>query len=484
MNHGMKLWTVGALAACLLAASCGDEEEAAPACKSEPVKRTTPAGIEFVRTPESCFDGIPNFPYTPKYVEIDGLRQAYVEDGPATADPVLLLHGQPSYSYLYRKMIPVLSKAGHRVIAMDHLGTGRSDKPTSIKSYSYLGHIDRLEKFITKLGLKKITLFAQDWGSLIGLHVAGKNPAWFARIVIGDGTLPVLPAGIKPYPDPTDPDKTDDTLPAPFAGIPAQQVEVYDKNCKLKLAGDAGYFGTWMAYAMKHPGFHAAEVLEAMTWFDLSPAEEAAYDAPFPSRTYMAGIRVFPSLANQLGGANDKAWAGLKAFNKPFLTIWAANDPGNLGQCSTQDNLICNIPGAKGMAHTRLPRASHFLQDDQGAEIARRMVDAMSASPTIKADYTASCSSTLPVASDGTGTPCKGDTDCAKLTANKCIKITGTAGGFCSVEGCKKGTCDSKYVCCHDCAAAAAPLLPFKDSACFPKGGTSLLTGMAKCTCD
>ena len=252
----------------------------------------------------------------------------------------------------------------------------------------------------------------------------------------------------------------------------------------MKIARDAGHFGKWMAYAMKSSKFHAAEVLEAATWFDLPAAEEAAYDAPFPSRTYMAGIRIFPSLVNQMGGANQKSWGGLKAYTKPFLTIWASNDPGNLGQCSTQDNLICSIPGAKSMAHTRLPKAGHFLQDDQGAEIARRMVDAMSGSPTIKADYTASCTSTLPVAADGTGTPCTGDATCSKLTAKKCIKISGTAGGFCSVEGCNKGSCASKYVCCHDCSAAAAPLLPFKGSACFPAGQTSTLTGMAKCTCD
>jgi hypothetical protein len=236
-----------------------------------------------------------------------------------------------------------------------------------------------------------------------------------------------------------------------------------------------------MAYAMKHSKFHAAEVLEAMTWFDLPADEEAAYDAPFPSRTYMAGIRVSPSLANQLGGANDKAWSGLKAFTKPLLTIWASNDPGNLGQCSTQDNLICNIPGAKGQAHTRLPKASHFLQDDQGAEIAKRMVDFMSKAPTYQADYTPTCG--LPIASDGTGTPCTDDTACSALAAKKCLSVLGGAG-FCSVEGCAAGSCADQYVCCHDCNPAAAPLLPFTGSACFPSGNTSQLTGLAGCTCD
>jgi len=462
-------------------ADAGPADAAAPACDSKPLLRKTSAGIEFVRTPEACFAKIPNFPYTPQHVEIDGLRQAYVEDGPASADPVLLLHGQPSWGYLYRKMIPVLSKAGHRVIAMDHLGTGRSDKPTSIKSYSFLGHADRLEKFITALKLKNITLFCQDWGSLIGLHVAGKHPDWFSRIVVGDGTLPVIPAGVKPYPDPKNPDTIDDTLAAPFAQIPDQQPEFYDKDCKLKLQGDPGYFGNWMAYAMKSGKFHAGEVLEAMTWFPLPADQEAAYDAPFPSRTYMAGIRVFPTLVNQLGGVNQTSWDGLKVYTKPFLTIWASNDPGNLGQCATQDNLICSIPGAKGQPHTRLPKASHFLQDDQGAEIAKRMVDFMSTTPTIKGDYTPTCG--LPVAPDGTGTPCSSDADCSALTAKKCINVLG-ASGFCSVEGCKAKSCATSYVCCHDCNPAAAPLLPFTGSACFPAGKTAQLTGMAGCTCD
>jgi len=475
-------WILITLIACLIIASCGDDEAEAPTCKSEPVMHTTAAGITFVRTPEACFEGIPNFPYAHKYVEIDGMRQGYAEDGPATADPVLLLHGQPSWGYLYRKMIPVLAKAGHRVIAMDHLGTGRSDKPTSIKSYSYLGHIDRLEKFITALKLTKITLFCQDWGSLIGLHVAGKHPDWFARIVVGDGSLPVVPAGVKPYPVVKDPDKIDDSLPAPFAGIPDQQPEFFDKDGNPLAKGDPGYFGNWMAYAMKSSKFHAAEVLEAMTYFPLPASEEAAYGAPFPSRTYMAGIRVFPSLVNELGGANQKPWEGLKAYKKPMLTIWASNDPGNLGSRQTQDSLICNIPGAKGNAHTRLAKASHFLQDDQGAEIARRMVDFMSKSPSIKGDYKPSCG--LPVASDGTGTPCTGDAACSALKAKKCIKQMGAVSGFCSVEGCKAGTCASKYLCCRDCKPAAAPLLPFKGSACFPSGNTSQLTGMAGCTCD
>ena len=344
-------------------------------CGAEPIIRTTVDGVEFVRTPDACFENLPDFPYELKHVDIDGLRQGYVDEGPAGGPVVLLLHGQPTWSFLYRKMIPILVGAGYRTVAMDHLGTGYSDKPIDIADYSYLGHIDRLEQFINALGLSDITLFAQDWGSVIGLHVAGENPDWFARIVIGDGNLPVIPAGVVPYPPVQNPNEIDPNLPTPFP-YPAQQVPFYD-GCTL-LPGVNFNFPAWMEYAMKAEAFHAAEAVEAATWFDMPTEDEAAYDAPFPSRIYMAGIRVFPSLANEMGGVNQNAWASLQQFAKPFLTIWADNDPIRIGSCATQDRLINNIPGAACLPHTRLPEASHFLQDDQGAEIANRIVALMS----------------------------------------------------------------------------------------------------------
>jgi haloalkane dehalogenase len=365
-----------------LLAACDGDDGVVLACDSEPELMTTADGVQFVRTPDACFQDLPGFPYEAEYVEIDGLRQGYVDVGPADADPVLLLHGQPSWSYLYRKMIPVLVDAGHRVVAMDHLGMGRSDKPIDIEDYSYLGHIDRLETFIQDMDLENITLFCQDWGSLIGLHVAGDHPEWFARIVVGDGTLPVIPAGLQPFPEVENPEELNSEIVAPFAAIPPEQPPFFDEEGNPLVPGDPREtFGQWMAYSMTAASFHAAEVVEAMTYFDVPADEEAAYDAPFPSRIYMAGARVFPSLANELGGVNEDAWAGLTAFEKPFLTIWASNDPGNLGRQEVQDGLISNIPGAAGQPHTRLPEASHFLQDDQGEEIARRMVDFIAANP-------------------------------------------------------------------------------------------------------
>ena len=331
----------------------------------------TSEGVQFVRTPEEYFQDLSDWPYSYQYVEIDGLRQAYVEHGPPNGSLVLLLHGQPSWSYLYRTMIPVLADAGHRVIAMDHLGMGRSDKPVDIAEYSYLGHTDRLERFIQQLGLSDINLFVQDWGSLIGLRVAGLNPDWFATISVGNGQLPVVPAGFQIMEPIENPDEIED-LVSPFANIPAQQVPYYN-GCEL-IAGSFE-FDDWAYYSMKGASYTASEVVEALTWFDLSEDVEAAYDAPFPDRAYMAGTRTFPALVNEVAGVNMEAWAGLMAYAKPFLTIWGANDNGSLGTCDAQQTLIDNVPGAEGKPHVRLDEAGHFLQSDQGEEVARRLVE-------------------------------------------------------------------------------------------------------------
>lgn len=361
---------------CCAGASCGDGATGAAsggtpavACDSEPEVRTTPDGVEFVRTPDSCFEDLPGFPYEPRYVEIDGLRQSYVDEGPPDADPVLLLHGQPSWSYLYRKMIPTLVGAGHRVVAVDFVGLGRSDKPTDIEYYTYLGHIDRLKRFIDELALSDITLFCQDWGSLVGLHVAGVRPDLFARIVVGNGALPPIPAGVPPdviFPD----------------GV-VDDPDVIDNEMTLAdLAGQSGgvSFGAWMRYALTAAEFRASIMLQSVSLVNLSERELAAYDAPYPSRIYMAGIRIFPSLVRQAPGVNDEAWPGLQAFERPFLTLWGARDP-LLGSESSQNTFIDNVAGAAGQPHHRFDDASHFLQEDVGEEIARRMVEFIAGNP-------------------------------------------------------------------------------------------------------
>ncbi|MEM1153729.1 MAG: haloalkane dehalogenase [Pseudomonadota bacterium] len=365
---------------CVALAGCGDSDDngSGIACAAEPEVMTSSDSVEFVRTPDACFEGLQDWPYEPNYIEIEGLRQAYVDEGPADGPVVLLLHGQPSWSYLYRKMIPVLVEGEFRVIAMDHLGMGRSDKPVDIDSYSYLDHNERLLTFMDELDLQDINLFVQDWGSAIGLRIAGLHPERFARIAVGDGTLTLIPEGIQPFPAVENPDEVED-IPSPFEDIPPQQELFYD-GCEL-IGGPrfetsfADYFGEWANYAMKSSSFQPSVVMEALTWFDLPDEEAAAYDAPFPSRVYMAGPRVFPSLVNEIPGTTQEAWAGLTAFEGPFLTLWAANDPGGLGSCATQQNLVNAVPGAVGQPHDRLAEASHFLQDDQGTEIAGRLVE-------------------------------------------------------------------------------------------------------------
>lgn len=350
--------------------NCTKEEEI-QVVEEAPEILTTSNGVEFVRTPSAYFDHLSDWNYPYQYVAIDGLRQAYVEVGPSDGTLILLLHGQPSWSYLYRKMIPILADEGYRVIAMDHLGMGRSDKPIDIDAYTYLGHADRLERFIQALDLEDINLFVQDWGSLIGLRVAGLNPDWFASIALGNGNLPVIPAGTQPQPEVEAPNEILE-IPSPFEDIPDQQFPFYE-DCERLFQGVD--FSSWMIYAMKGASFRAGEVVEALTWFPLTEAEKAAYDAPFPSREYMAGLRKFPSLINELPGVNEEAFDGLTTFDKPFLTIWGTNDPLELGSCATQQRFIDNVPGAAGQSHVRLPKASHFLQFDQGAEIAWLLVD-------------------------------------------------------------------------------------------------------------
>jgi haloalkane dehalogenase len=292
-------------------------------------------------------------------------------------------------------MIPVLADAGHRVIAMDHLGMGRSDKPIDPDYYTYVDHTYRLETFIQKLELEKgkLTLFAQDWGSLIGLYVVGTHPDWFDRIVIGNGFLPAFAENTIPAPLPVNPTLTRDFYHTMITTIPAQQPPFYDdegnlmtslpevvgfdqylsSNGSLAEGGMDSGFCIWIDYSRNDKRFRPEQIVEALTYFDLSPEEEAAYAAPFPTRISMGGPRAFPGLVNQMPGLTQEAWDTLGTFDKPFLTIWGGNDPGNLGQPTTQSALINHVPGTAGWDHVRLPEASHFLQDDQGEEIARRI---------------------------------------------------------------------------------------------------------------
>lgn len=340
-------------------------------CDAEPVVLSSDAGVEFVRTPEACFHDLPGFSFDARFVEIEGLRQGYVEAGPADGPTVVLLHGQPTWSYLYRHMIPILADAGLRVIAMDHLGMGRSDKPIDIDAYSYLGHADRLTGFLDGIGARDVNLFVQDWGSLIGLRTAGLDPDRFATIALGNGTLPRAPAGVETYASVVDP-QVPQNLVAPYANIPAQQPDFYD-GCERRVQ-TTNDFARWMEYAMTARSFKPSETVEALTWNNLPDHEVAGYDAPFPSGVYMAGVRAMPSLIRQVPGETEDAWRGLESFDRPFLTLWGANDLGRQGSCETQQQFIDSVPGAAAQPHARLEEAGHFLQEDRGVDLAEQLV--------------------------------------------------------------------------------------------------------------
>lgn len=289
--------------------------------------------MKILRTPEERFKGIPDYPFKPNYIEVEtGLRMHYVDEGPKDGKIVLMMHGEPSWSYLYRFMIPICVKAGHRVIAPDLIGFGKSDKLPEIKDYSYANHVKWITSFIKGMNLQNITLVCQDWGSLIGLRVAAENEERYARIILGNGFLPTG----------------------------------YEKIPKA--------FTLWKIFALYSPWFPIGKIMSAGSKRKLTPEEIAAYDAPFPGKKYKAGARAFPALVpvspdNPATPANLAAWEILKKWEKPFTTCFSTGDPITRGADKWMQKLV---PGTKGMPHIRVS-GGHFLQEDSPVEFANKV---------------------------------------------------------------------------------------------------------------
>jgi len=290
--------------------------------------------MQVYRTPEARFADLPDFPFAPNYLTLkDGLRAHYLDEGERDAPVVLLLHGEPTWCYLFRHMIAPLVAAGFRVVAPDLIGFGRSDKPLARTAYSYAGQVAWMREVIEALDLRSITLGCQDWGSLIGLRLAAEMPDRFAGIALSNGGLP---AGQEP--------------PRAFA--------------------------LWRAFARYSPVFPIGRIVKSGTRRALSAAEIAAYDAPFPTRASKVATRVYPGLVPFAGNAavpdQLQAWTVFEHWDKPFLCCFADGDPITRGGDAIW---LDRVPGTQGMAHRTL-HGGHFIQEDDPAGFAAAIIDA------------------------------------------------------------------------------------------------------------
>lgn len=306
--------------------------------------------MNVLRTPDECFANLPDFPFEPHYIDVGGnvdsgaetgLRMHYLDEGPPGGEVVLLLHGEPSWSYLYRKMIPVLVDAGLRAVAIDLVGFGRSDKPTRREDYTYASHTDWTWAAIEAIGLTDITLVCQDWGGLIGLRLVAEQSDRFVRVVAANTMLP-----------------TGDHHPG-----------------KAFLA--------WQKFSQEVPVFPAGQIVDGGCVSTLPPEVIAAYDAPFPDDSYLAGARQFPTLVptspdDPAAPRNRAAWEALGRFERPFLCAFSDSDPIT---GAAEPVLRSHVRGAQGQNHVTIADAGHFLQEDKGRELAEAVVDFVSATP-------------------------------------------------------------------------------------------------------
>lgn len=288
--------------------------------------------MRVLRTPDDRFANLADFPFAPHYRDVDAdgekLRVHAIDEGPRGKDPVLLMHGEPSWCYLYRKIVSGLVARGHRAVAPDLIGFGRSDKPSVQSDYTYERHVHWMSQWLAQLDLRRITLFCQDWGGLIGLRLVAAYPERFARVVVSNTGLPVG-TGMTPA------------------------------------------FEQWLQFSQSVPELPIDQILNMGTLRELNADELAAYRAPFPDEAYKAGARRFPALVpitpeHASVAENKAAWGVLEAFDKPFLTAFSDGDPVTKGgERLFQER----VPGAKGRQHVTISGAGHFLQEDKPDEI-------------------------------------------------------------------------------------------------------------------
>jgi len=289
--------------------------------------------MKILRTPDSAFVGLPDFGFEPHYLEIEQngtkLRIHFLDEGPRNADPVLLMHGEPSWCFLYRKIVALLAAKGHRAVAPDLVGFGRSDKPSEPGDYTYERHVSWMRQWLERLDLNRVTLFCQDWGGLIGLRLVAALPERFARVIVAN------------------------------TGLPTGQ-------------GFSDAFQQWLNFSQSVPELPIDQIVNGGTVRELTKGELAAYRAPFPNESFKIAARRFPLLVPitpEHGSVkeNIEAWKALESFDKPFLTAFSDGDPITRGgERAFQER----VAGAKSRKHVTIADGGHFLQEDKPEEIA------------------------------------------------------------------------------------------------------------------
>jgi len=311
-----------------------------------------------LRTPDSRFTNLPGYPFAPNYRDVeaegmDPLRMHYLDEGPKDGPIALLLHGQPTWSYLYRKLVPVLADSGIRVIAPDNIGFGRSDKPARNTDYTFARHIEWTRSLVTGLDLRDITLVAQDWGGPIGFSVLATETERFARVVAANTILHTADPALA------------DRLGFAVNGVGESRVLLEEALVDYLL------------YTQRAEELRASDFLAATATTPLSPEVLAAYDAPFPDPSYTAGLRqmtaLLPLTRNDVGARiGRRTMRALEQFERPFLTAYSDGDPATRGWESVFKE---QVPGAAGQPHRRITEAGHFLQEDAGEQLGHIVAD-------------------------------------------------------------------------------------------------------------
>ncbi|WFD11880.1 haloalkane dehalogenase [Tepidibacter hydrothermalis] len=312
---------------------------------------------KILKTPSHRFSNLKDYPFKSNYIDVGGVNMHYVDEGDKNNKVIFLFHGQPSWSYLYRHMIPQLVNEGYRVIAPDLIGFGKSDKPTHSSDHSYSAHVKWMSTFIEKLGIKHAAAFMQDWGGMIGLRVLANNPEWLDRLVVANTAL-AESKGFERW-----------MLPKMLKIIRSTSLNPTIQSLEKKMN-----YANWAAYFSRSKKLEIGKIMQLLTTKSLSKDEMEAYDAPFPTPDYYAGPRKMPEIVvSDLDKAYED-WQKLKQWKNPVLTLFSDKDPFLADQ--GYDKLFQqNFPGAKGQPHITMTNASHFLQEDQSSELVSRILN-------------------------------------------------------------------------------------------------------------